>query len=372
MDIRSAFPSVPHDALFKTCENYGFDTASVGLIKSIYSNISQRVFLKNKESRDIDINNGIMQGTNFAQTFFIMYINELLNASDRLKSYLFADDFQAYIEINSDEINAGIDTVNQEQNKINDLITRHELKLNVEKSGAMIIGTKNRINKIDFGALNNVKVGANKLKYRESIKNLGVVFDDTMSFEQHNCEKIGRMYGALNRVNHVRKFLPENIKRDISCAIIDPIISYGNVISFGWGAHGTNGTEARIKVADNDKIRFVYNLKRDAHISEYRERMHALTPEERARFDSFVMIRKGLLGNLPAYLNTMFETRESITRNSGNLNVRKPRSAFDKRMFTYAANDGYNKIPREIKNITSIAKFKRELKKFMIDNRNNN
>lgn len=107
LDIKSAFPSVPHSALLKVCESYGFDINALKLIESIYSNISQRVKVGSSESDSIAIDNGILQGTNFGQLFFSIYFNDTLTVPEHMTGHLFADDFQAHLEIDLDQINDG-------------------------------------------------------------------------------------------------------------------------------------------------------------------------------------------------------------------------------------------------------------------------
>lgn len=50
-------------------------------------------------------------------------------------------------------------------------------------------------------------------------------------------------------------------------------------------AHGTSNQSNR-----NDKIRYIFGLKRSDHVSEYRECLCGLTPESRAKLHSAVLI----------------------------------------------------------------------------------
>lgn len=98
-----------------------------------------------------------------------------------------------------------------------------------------------------------------------------------------------KVYGVLNRIRHTKRFIPNYVKRDIATALIDPIISCGDVVTYGWGAHSTLNQENRIVVADNDKIRYIYGLKRNDHITEYRERLNDLNPENKTKLHSALL-----------------------------------------------------------------------------------
>lgn len=371
LDIKSAFPSVPHDALLKICEQSGFSDSAVALIKNIYNNITQKVKVGKQYSDIASINNGVLQGRNFDQTFFLLYFNDILNTTEHLNGFLFADDYQAIIEVDLKNINDGINLVNSDLMRINNWLITRGLKLNTSKSKVMIIGTRAQTNKINFDNIQDVVIGDEKLEFCKNIKNLGVIFDDNMSFDAHNDAKIQKIYGILNRIRHTKNYIPNYVKRDIATAFIDPIFNYGDVITYSWGVHGTNSEDERLLIADNDKIRYIYGLKRHDHITEYREKLKALKPDENAKFHSAILIFNQLIKQSPAYLNSMFTRNNNNTRagSNGNLTVSKPRTEFDKRQFTHSAINFWNSIPREITTLNTVGKFKTELKPWIISNR---
>lgn len=91
----------------------------------------------------------------------------------------------------------------------------------------------------------------------------------------------------LSRIRHTRHIMPNYVERDVATALIDPILSYDDAITYGWGAHGSINLENRILIADNDKLRYIFSLKRNDHISEYRKQINGLTPESRVEFSNF-------------------------------------------------------------------------------------
>lgn len=112
------------------------------------------------------------------------------------------------------------------------------------------------------------------------------------------------MYGVLNRIRHTARIIPNYVKRDVATALIDPILDYGNIISYGWDVHGTQSQENHILIADNDKIRYIYGLKRHEHISEseYRKRLNGLKPDSRTKLQAATLIHKQLAIQSPSYL----------------------------------------------------------------------
>jgi hypothetical protein len=368
LDIKSAFPSVPHNALFKKCELLGFDISAVNLIKNLFKNINQKVKVSDKFSENIDINNGVLQGRNFDQTLFSLYFNDILSITQYLTGFLFADDYQAIFEFEENDLENAIRLVNHDLSIISDWNENHGLMLNTAKSKVMIIGSKNQTKKIDFKQISNICIGNNNLEFCTTIKNLGVIFDQNMTFEAHNNAKLQKIYGSLNKIRHTKQFIPNYIKRDIATAVIDPLFNYGDVITYGWNVHGTISDENRLLIADNDKIRYIFNLKRHDHISEYREKLQTLKPDEKSRIHSATLIYNQLQKQRPEYLNSLFIPNISTTRSNGNLKISRPRTEFDKRSFSYSAISFWNSIPDEIIKSDTIKKFKNELKNWFRSN----
>lgn len=370
LDIKSAFPSVPHDALIEVCKSVGFDDNATKFLKALLSNISQRVKVGDETSDPILITNGILQGTNVAQTLFSIYINDIISVCEHINGFLFADDFQAILEADNSNLDYFINLVNSDLQRINTFVSNRGLKLNISKSKGMIIGSKCNIRKINFDTVNKLHIAGDDLEYCKQIKNLGVIFDENLGFVENDNMKIQKVYGVLNRINHTKHIIPNYVKRDIATALIDPLLDYGSIVTYGWGAYGTNGEESRMLVADNDKIRYVYGVKRHEHVSGYRDRMNGLTPQERAKIHSAVLIYKHLKGETPSYLNDLFIVKNSSSRSNGQLRPTQVRTEFDKRAFSYGAIEFWNTIPNDIAHADSLDVFKDRVKKWIRSVRN--
>lgn len=362
VDVKSAFPSVPHDGFIEECKAYGFDVKSCGLVRAMFRGITQQIMVGEEVSDVIDILNGILQGYNIGQTFFSMFINGILKVLEHLMGSLFADDLQGILAVSLRELERGISLVSSDAERINKFLVSRGLQMNYKKSDVMIIGSEANISKIDFNSIGRVQVSGVDLEYCKTKKNLGVTFDENFTFKAHDAAKVGKAYGVLSRIRHTRHTIPNYIKRDIVTALVDPVLDYGNVVTYGWGVHGTIGDESRILVADNDKIRYVYGLKRNEHITEYRERLNTLTPEVRAKIQSACLIYKQLNVKPIAYLNDVIVVESRRTRSNGQLRLISPNSTFHKRAFSYSAIKFWNSIPNVVRSSVSIDSFKKGLK----------
>ena len=85
LDLSKAFDTLNHSILFDKLEFYGFRGASIILIKHCLSNRKQCVEIDCFRSSHINISTGAPQGSILGPLLFIIYMNNLPNASRLFK-----------------------------------------------------------------------------------------------------------------------------------------------------------------------------------------------------------------------------------------------------------------------------------------------
>ena len=94
-----AFDTVNHAILFDKLEHYGIRGLALEWVKSYFSERAQFVKFNNVRSSPQGISCGVPQGSILGPLFFILYVNDLNNAS-LLDVILFADDTNLFISHN--------------------------------------------------------------------------------------------------------------------------------------------------------------------------------------------------------------------------------------------------------------------------------
>ena len=99
LDLSKAFDTVNHVILFDKLEHYGIRGLALEWVKSYFSERKQFVEFNNVRSSPQGISCGVPQGSILWPLFFILYVNDLNNAS-MLDAILFADDTNLFISHN--------------------------------------------------------------------------------------------------------------------------------------------------------------------------------------------------------------------------------------------------------------------------------
>ena len=75
VNLRKAYDSVPHQALWHALESYGIPEPMLRLIRSLHEGMKAEVTVEGKVAPDFEVKNGLRQGCVMAPTLFNLYFN---------------------------------------------------------------------------------------------------------------------------------------------------------------------------------------------------------------------------------------------------------------------------------------------------------
>jgi hypothetical protein len=195
LDFSKAFDSVPHNRLLIKLKNFGMCDLAINWFRSFLTNRIQRVCLEGSHSEWKHVTSGVPQGSVLGPILFLIYINDLPNS---IKNFvkIFADDTKLYSINNQVEhcisLQADIDQAYEWSQT-------WQLPFNAEKCKVMHIGKNSLLNNY---TMKNTNGDTQQLEVVNEEKDLGVIFDQKLSFNTHisTCiAKANQILGIIKR-----------------------------------------------------------------------------------------------------------------------------------------------------------------------------
>ena len=258
LDVAKAFDSINHNILLYKMSRVGFSARSVDWFRS-YLTRTQVVKFDNNILSELPVIAGIGQGTILGPMLFIFYINDIVTVLNHLKINMYADDCVLYTSGN--EWNTMKDNIQPELSKIQLWYTDNRLKVNVEKSKVLLIGSRNKLGKIDMSKV--ITLGETSLTFAMKYKYLRVTLDSEMCLTNLLSDVKKIVSNRLYNLRKLRHYISENSALTIYKQTILPVFDYA-----GFMIISCNKSDRRdLQTIQNDALRTCYNVKRRDRLS---------------------------------------------------------------------------------------------------------
>ena len=229
LDIKKAFDCVNFQILFEKLSKYGIRGKALELIQNYLKNRKQKVKLADDNGAVVfselrGITCGVPQGSVLGPLLFLIYINDLHNASSLFRAITFADDTNLFMTAPS--MQSLFQSANTELVKIQAWFESNRLCINVSKTCFQLYSKRSIENTPDIKINNETIARVNKVKF------LGVFVDEKLTFKEHIeyvAKKLAIGIGFLYRGREVLNYKQLTLLHN---TILLPHITYCNLI---WG-----------------------------------------------------------------------------------------------------------------------------------------
>ena len=144
LDLSKAFDTVNHSTLLFKLDLYGIRAGENQWFKSYLSKRKQKVFVNGVESNFFSLNSGVLQGSILGPFLSIVYINDMVRATNYFTVRLFADD-TSLTAVGSD-LDVLIQRINSELPPVYEWLCSNKLTLNLSRTKYLVFQPRQRNN----------------------------------------------------------------------------------------------------------------------------------------------------------------------------------------------------------------------------------
>ena len=339
LDLSAAFDTIDHNILLQSLEHQiGIKGTALSWFRSYLSDRSQFVHVNDESSINTTVSHGVPQGSVLGPILFTLYMLPLGNIirNHSINFHCYADDTQLYLSIKPDESNQ----LSKLQTCLKDIkswMSCNFLMLNSEKTEILVLGPKNLRDSMSIATLDGITLASST-----TVRNLGVIFDQDLSFNSHIKQTSRTAFFHLRNITKIRRILSKTDAEKLIHAFVTSRLDYCNSL--------LSGCPNKSVLAS----------------------LHWLPVKFRIEFKILLLTYKALHGQAPSYLKELivpyYPTRTLRSLNAGLLVVPiVSKSRTGARAFSYQAPLQWNQLPVVVREADTLSTFKSRLKTFLFD-----
>ena len=286
-------------------KEFGITSCAKNWLESYLKDRNNRVCVLGEYSEKLPLKYGVPQGSVAGPPIFTAYaqpVAAIIN-SFQVAYHIYADDTQLYVSFDpksSGDIASAKLRLTNCITEIRSWMLANKLKLNDSKTELFLIASPRHAEIVSHLDV-DLKIGGSVITPSSSVKNLGIVFDISLTMEQHVtalCRNINFHLGNLSRR---KRFIDSATCAHAVRSLILSRLDYGNSLLGGL----PSANMQRLQRLQNRAERLIFQVDRRTSAAPLIRELHWLTVQQRIHFKNLLHVYNCLQGSSPVYLQDL-------------------------------------------------------------------
>lgn len=359
LDMSKAFDSISHEILLLKLKYGGASNTCLQWFRSYLSDRQQVVRINSSLSESLPLSSGVPQGSILGPLLFSIYVNDLPAVPQKCISHSYVDDTKLQVSFKLQNKDIAVAEMNEDLFKVCNWCFRNYLLLNPDKSKLMVFGTRKMLPKLQDITLSLL---GKDLSPSETAKDLGVLLDPHLSYNNHIIKTVSSCMSSLGQINRVKHaFDRKTLLIVINALVFSKLFYCSNV----W-ANCSKLNIDKLQSVQNFACRIVSGIRKYDHVTPELKRLKWLPVSSQLYYRNTILAFKCMNCLAPEYLSTIFTKRSDVnsytTRSSQFLNIPLFKTASGQRTFYYRTVSIWNSLESNLKLCSNEIIFKKRLR----------